>query len=240
MKPGRLSRAVVCALVGLGVAASRAPALRAGRPGARAAGILAQRDAPLLAVGAVALGGFRGLLADVLWLRASYLQEEQRFVELVALTSLITRLEPGIPEVWTYHAWNLAYNVSVVYPLPAERWLWVRHGLRLLQEDGMRLHPDGARIPIELAWIYIHKVAGDTDQHHAYYRRALATEAAEALGGTPEDQAHALLEWAHGARVGAPPLGVRADRALALMARAGAPDWRAPATPATGRPTRTR
>ena len=30
----------------------------------------------------VALGGFRGLLADILWVRAASLQDEGRFIEL--------------------------------------------------------------------------------------------------------------------------------------------------------------
>ena len=38
----------------------------------------------------VTLGGFRGMIADLLWLRASRLQEERRYVELVQLSGWIT------------------------------------------------------------------------------------------------------------------------------------------------------
>ena len=41
---------------------------------------------PLLAFTTVALGGFRGILADLLWLRAARMQEQGRFLELVQLS----------------------------------------------------------------------------------------------------------------------------------------------------------
>ena len=43
---------------------------------------------PLVAFTTVALGGFRGILADVLWLRAIRMQEEGNYFELVQLVRL--------------------------------------------------------------------------------------------------------------------------------------------------------
>ena len=74
----------------------------------------------------VPIGGFRGILADVLWMRAGTLQDEGRYFELVQLSDWIAKLQPRVPAIWAYHAWNMAYNLSALMPTPAERWRWVR------------------------------------------------------------------------------------------------------------------
>ena len=56
-------------------------------------------QAPLVDFVAVSLGGFRGILVDGLWLRASYLQDSGRYMELVQLADWISRLEPEAADV---------------------------------------------------------------------------------------------------------------------------------------------
>ena len=63
---------------------------------------------PLLAITTVALGGFRGLIADTLWLRVSHLQKKGRYFEVVQLSDWITKLEPKATEIWAFHSWNMA------------------------------------------------------------------------------------------------------------------------------------
>ena len=106
----------------------------------------------------VTLGGFRGMIADLLWLRASRLQEERRYVELVQLSGRITKLEPHMPEVWSFHAWNMAYNISVMMARPEDRWRWVLNGIELLRDEGVPLNPRSAMIHRELGWIFQHKL----------------------------------------------------------------------------------
>jgi hypothetical protein len=96
-------------------------------------------SAPVLAQGALAaLGGFRSIAAEVIWFRADRLQEEGRYVELAQLASLLTFMEPHTTEVWSYAAWNLAYNISVMMPTPEDRWRWVMAAIRLLRDEGLR------------------------------------------------------------------------------------------------------
>ena len=45
---------------------------------------------PLLAFTTVALGGFRGLIANALWIRATEMQEEDKFFEMAQLADWIT------------------------------------------------------------------------------------------------------------------------------------------------------
>ena len=46
---------------------------------------------PLLAFSSVALGGFRGLMANALWFRVTRLQDEGRFFEALSLADWITK-----------------------------------------------------------------------------------------------------------------------------------------------------
>ena len=79
-------------------------------------------SSPALAESAfAALGGLRAIASEIIWFRADRLQEEGRYVELAQLASMLTAMEPRTPEVWSYAAWNLAYNVSVMMPTP-EAW----------------------------------------------------------------------------------------------------------------------
>lgn len=142
---------------------------------------------PLVTFTTVALGGFRGILADILWLRSSRLQEEGRYFELVQLADWITKLEPRFSSIWAFHAWNLAYNVSVLFQNPEDRWRWVRHGLTLLRDEGLRYNPGDARLLYELGWIFQHKLGGSMDDAHRYYKQAWAQEMASLFDGPQPD-----------------------------------------------------
>ncbi len=144
---------------------------------------------PLVAFTTVALGGFRGILADILWVRASKLQEEGKYFELVQLSDWITKLEPRFTPVWAFHAWNMSYNISVLFSDPADRWRWVEHGIRLLRDDGLRYNAGDAQLYRELGWLFQHKVGGVYDQAHLYYKQQWAGEMAALFDGPRPDYA---------------------------------------------------
>ena len=91
---------------------------------------------PILAFTTVALGGFRGLIANMLWLRVSDMQEQEKYFEMVQLADWITKLQPHIATVWQHLAWNMSYNISVKFSDPNDRWIWVQRGIRLLRDEG--------------------------------------------------------------------------------------------------------
>ncbi|OQW96874.1 MAG: hypothetical protein BWK77_03325 [Verrucomicrobia bacterium A1] len=142
---------------------------------------------PLVAFTTVALGGFRGLVVDILWMRASELQDKGKYFELVQLADWITKLQPRFASIWAYHGWNLAYNVSVMLSDPADRWRWVRHGLMLMRDEGMVYNPGSALLHRELAWMFQHKLGMDSDQAHIYYKREWAAEMTALFGGPRPD-----------------------------------------------------
>ena len=181
---------VAVALACLWAAGLQNPALESLRVRSRAAAPGDLENAPpIMVFTTVVLGGFRGLVADLLWLRVTYLQDEGRYVELVQLSDWITKLEPNSTEIWTFHAWNLAYNVSVMMPDDEDRWRWVKSGIRLLRDEGVVYNPGDPDLYAELAWIFLHKIGQDADQAHVYYKRKWAEEMVQLLGGSRADYA---------------------------------------------------
>ena len=143
---------------------------------AAVAGQLALRSrrppsAPALAEGALAaMGGLRSIAAEIVWFRADRLQEEGRYVELAQLASALALMEPHTPEVWSYAAWNLAYNVSVMMATHEDRWRWVEAAMRLLRDEGLRLNPRSPELYRELAWLFELKIGTSIDDASLLYR----------------------------------------------------------------------
>ncbi len=138
---------------------------------------------PVLAFTTVALGGFRGLIANELWIRANDLQQEGKHFEQVQLSDWITKLEPTFVQVWLMQAWNMAYNISVKFTDPEDRWRWVLRGIELLRDDGIRYNPKETLIYRELAWFFQHKMGQNLDDAHPYYKAVWLREMTAVLGG---------------------------------------------------------
>jgi len=136
-------------------------ALRAARPA----------SAPAMTEGALAaFGGIRSIVAEVVWFRADRLQDEGRYVELAQLASTLSYLEPHTPEVWSYAAWNLAYNISIMMPTYEDRWRWVYAATCLLRDKGLVLNPTESELYRELAWLFELKLGTDLDAAASVYR----------------------------------------------------------------------
>ena len=158
----------------------------------RFAGLSTAQAPPVLAFVTVALGSFRGLIANALWIRANDLQQEGRFFEMVQLADWITKLEPTFTQVWLVQAWNMAYNISVKFTDPADRWRWVQRGIELLRDDALRYNPKDAMIYRELAWFFQHKLGQDLDDAHRYYKTQWAREMTRVFGGPRPDFAELM------------------------------------------------
>ena len=128
------------------------------------------------------LGGFRGILSEIVWFRADRLQNEGRYAEMAQLANILTSLEPHTPEVWTYAAWNLAYNISVMMPTKEDRWRWVEAAMKLLRDDGLRLNPKSPELHRELAWLFLSKIGGNVDEASPVYSARWAADVDAAKG----------------------------------------------------------
>ncbi|NOZ64580.1 MAG: hypothetical protein GXO71_06585, partial [Caldiserica bacterium] len=147
-----------------------------------------QKLPPEIVFTTILLGGFRGILVDFLWMRAQKLQEEGKYFELVQLSDWIGLLEPKIPQIWIFNAWNLAYNISVEFPTPEERWNWVYQGIRLLRDRALKYIPHSPEIYRELSWIYFNKISASVDEFSPYYKRTWAKMMQDAMGNITLDE----------------------------------------------------
>jgi hypothetical protein len=134
----------------------------------------------------IAAGAFRGMFANMLWMRAHNLKQDGKYWEAVDLSRTITKLQPRFPRVWAFHAWNLAYNISVATQTSQERWQWVNAGIRLLRDEGIPANPNDMLLHRELAWIYLHKIQMRMDDANNFYKEQFAREWTIAVGPPPE------------------------------------------------------
>lgn len=199
--------------------------------GGQHAGLVARRGAedlqvvppeqttPLVSLTTVAFGAFRGLVANALWMRAAELQQNGQFFELVQLAAWISQLEPTTPQVWEFQAWNLSYNISVLFPDPEDRWRWVNHGLDLLRKEGLRHNPNSDTLHWNMGWMFQHKIGMDFDQAHFHFKRRLAEQTEEVFGG----RGPAGTGWEAAARE---TFRMDPSLILSLEERYGPLDWR--------------
>ena len=140
---------------------------------------------PMVAFTTVALGGFRGVLADLLWLRTTGLQSQGKYFEMVQLASWITKLQPKFTGATAYLAWNMAYNISVTFTSPVDRWRWVQRGIELIRDEALNYNANDPLLYRELGWIYQHKIGNMLDDAQKYYKYMIAKEMMKAYGGVP-------------------------------------------------------
>ena len=131
-------------------------------------------QSPELILATTALGGFRGILVDLVWLRSIKLQQEGKYWELVQLSDWMGKMEPYIEDIWEFNGWNMAYNIVAELQDSEERWLWIEKAINLLRGQGMKYIKRSAVLSYQLAWIYWQKIGGDNDEHHVYYKHRLA------------------------------------------------------------------
>lgn len=154
---------------------------------------------PSLAFATVAMGAFRGLVVDILWMRADKLKEEGQFFDAKQLADWITTLQPRFAEVWDFQAWNMAYNISAAMPASQwqERWRWVRNGYELIRDKGIEQNPKSIQLYRSLAWIFQHKMGSVTDDCHKHYKRELALSMRPLLSPNTREHFEDLIAAPH-------------------------------------------
>ena len=103
------------------------------------------------------LGGFRGIVADILWIHAEEQKKDHDWDRLKTTVELITKLQPHFLSIWTFQGWNLAYNVSVEWDAPEDKYIWIKEGIKFLQE-GVAKNRRSPDLIWDTAWTYYHKL----------------------------------------------------------------------------------
>jgi len=137
---------------------------------------------PLVVFTTVALGGFRGLVADYLWLRSGKMQEQGKYFEMVQLASWLVKLQPRFTAATAFLAWNMSYNISVTFSSHIDRWRWVKRGIELIRDEALVYNPSDPDLFHQLGWIYQHKLGKDLDDANRYYKTEMAKEMIRAFG----------------------------------------------------------
>ena len=161
----------------------------------RANDTISENLPPDIALTQAGLGTFRALATSVLWNRATRLQREGRNFEAMSLADWITRLQPRFSAVWSFQAWNMAFNISQATDLPTEHWLWIREGVALLRDRGIPLNPREIDLYRELSHIFLRKLSSPGDELHPYYQREFAKRWHELLGSPPTGDAKEMSDW---------------------------------------------
>jgi hypothetical protein len=118
----------------------------------------------------------------MLWIRATELQDDDKFFEMAQLADWITKLEPHFVQVWTVQAWNMSYNISVKFKDFDDRWRWVQRGIALLRDEGLKYNPNETLIYRELAWQFQHKMGANLDDANMVYKQEWLKEMSEVFG----------------------------------------------------------
>ena len=82
--------------------------------------------------------GFRGIATSMLWMDAQEQQRNKDWAALRATTESIILLQPHFLKVWNFQGWNLAYNVSAEWDAVADRYYWVKEGIKFFQKGCRR------------------------------------------------------------------------------------------------------
>jgi len=125
---------------------------------------------PLAAAASAALGGFRGLAVDILWIQSDSMINERQFYQLTTYYTLISTLQPNFTAVWTFNSWNLAFNIAAEWSQPDEKWLWVKKGLEFALE-GLEYNPGSEDLNNWAGWLYFHSIG-----KNAYFNAKLQEE----------------------------------------------------------------
>lgn len=128
--------------------------------------------------------GMRGVAANLLWMEADHLKDTKNWSELQQRVNSIILLQPHFKKVWEYQSWNLAYNVSAECDRVADRFFWVKEGIKFIQEGTER----NRHVP-ELfhdTGYYIGNKIGTSDEKVQFRRFFLIDPMDELFDGGPD------------------------------------------------------
>ena len=127
---------------------------------------------PELVIATTALGGLRAFIIDYLWLRSTQLSNTGNHYEIIQLYDWIGKLEPRIPEVWSFTAWEMAYNISITMPTPKERWRWVYGGIKQLRDFGLFYNQKTLKLYWDLSFMIYDKITmSSANEYNHYYKK---------------------------------------------------------------------
>lgn len=124
-------------------------------------------------VSSVILGGFRGIAADILWLRSDMYFHMGQWYKVLPIYRTITYLQPHFIQAWSVAGWHMAYNIYHEAK-DEDKPKWLEAGLSFLKE-GITQNPRRYELYFETGWTYFHK-AENYDEAIKYFRKSICFE----------------------------------------------------------------
>ena len=106
--------------------------------------------------GTLMLGGLRGLVTDLVWMRAMDAKDRRAYFESVSLFQLISKLQPRFSKVWEFGSHDLAYNIGYEAESDADKFSWFVAGAEFNRQGVIR-NPRDEKLLRHLAWMFFHK-----------------------------------------------------------------------------------
>jgi hypothetical protein len=121
------------------------------------------------------LGGFRGLLATILWYQAENDKEDRKWMDLETKYDIIGAIEPYFTSIYIFHSWNQAYNLSAQWHSEDSKYKWVLDGIGYLYK-GEQYNPDNPDLLLEEGNLYFLKLGGAFERifYRAHWRDDIA------------------------------------------------------------------
>lgn len=116
------------------------------------------------------IGGFKGVAADILWIKIEELWHGGKWFEIMPLLRAITWMQPHFIEAWELGGWHLADNLYAYAREMTDKERYIEEGIRFLKE-GIAKNRDVYNLYFELGWIYYSKL-NKYDEGVKYFKSA--------------------------------------------------------------------
>jgi tetratricopeptide (TPR) repeat protein len=113
-----------------------------------------QLDQAASIVVAAVLGGFRGVAADMLWLKVDEYFHAGQHYRMLPTARAVVAIDPHFIEAWTVMGWHQAYNIFNDYQEAGDwagKWRWFNSGIDWLK-DGLEHNPRSRDIAFNIGW----------------------------------------------------------------------------------------
>ncbi len=124
-----------------------------------------------------ALGGFRTVAADILWMKVDNLWDGGSWQYIPTLLESVVQLDPHFILAWKVYGWHLAYNLNAESVTTIDKKYWLDKGVKVL-ERAVDVNPDSWEPRFELGWTLF-------DRAHLYPQAADIFLTASKLKGAP-------------------------------------------------------
>jgi len=120
----------------------------------------------------VLLGGFRAVAVDLLWIKALEARRAQDWHALLALTRMISNLQPEFIDGWEFNMWVMTTKLARRAPTDREGWQWLQRGIEFGKE-GLRRNPDSWRLAYAVGYQYYYNCGGFDDNRTRQFQQWL-------------------------------------------------------------------